>query len=194
MFLSTMACFYSCSPGGVKQWIKLKASARNCHSGRQAAREMAPLIAVITASLEGYQTFSILLSCQREWVPPDYWGGPCTQLSQDSRNRSSSPVHPWHCACERCGESPCFHYPLQGIIPRGLPKPAIWWFLRISLLYPRTTTGKKLVRKLLCFSHFLHWVVRAHLQIWLNALSLLAPKVLQLHKQCRLCFFLDVSQ
>lgn len=48
--LSTIVCFCTWSPGGMKRWIRMRASAGNSCSGRQATRESVPFIAVITAT------------------------------------------------------------------------------------------------------------------------------------------------
>lgn len=80
MFLSTMARFCSCSPGGMKQWIRMRTSARNSLSGRQAAWETAPLIAVIAASER-------LADLLHPVVLPE---GMCTQLLRSSSHSAGT--------------------------------------------------------------------------------------------------------
>lgn len=144
---------------GMKRWIRLKASARKFCSGKQAAREVAPLLAVIAAFLKGYQTFFHPVVLPEE-MGPDCWEVPHTQLGQISWIRSSSPAHPWHCACEGYGKSEgslCFHHALQGDNPSRTTNACHLVIPRISLFHPRTTASKKkLFRELLCFIHFLH--------------------------------------
>lgn len=174
---------------GMKRWIRTKASARKFCSGKQAAREVAPLLAVIAAFLKGYQTFFHPVVLPEE-MGPDCWEVPHTQLGQISWIRSSSPAHPWHCACEGYGKSEgslCFHHALQGDNPSRTTNACHLVIPRISLFHPRTTASKKKncsENYSVLSTSFTIWVVRAHLQIWVNALPVLALKVLQMCKQC----------
>lgn len=160
-----MACFCSCSLWGMKQWIRMRASVRNPQSGRQAARGTAPLIAVITASER-------LSDLPHHVVLPEAM---CTCLLRSSPHGSDtglmdevqhhSPAHPWCCRCEGYGRSEgvtlYFHQPLQVDNPLRTISTGYSAMPEFSLL--RTTPDKKLFRKIVCYSHFVLWVVRAEL-------------------------------
>lgn len=181
MFLSTMACFCSCSPGGMKQWIRMRISGRNSLWEAGCMRDsssyccyyslwkvISPSLSCCPARGDGYLTAEefLTLSWHRSRVLSHHAQTiPGTEHTRDMGKAGN------HCASM---------IPCRWIIHRAITQIChCWWSPGFFFSAPGPTTSKKLGRELLWFSFLLCWVVRAHLQTWVNTLSVLPSKSLQ---------------
>lgn len=85
----------------------------------------------------------------------------------------------------KVGSHCAFTTPCRGIIPQGLHKLAMWWSPGFLFSTPGPQAAKNLSENdSVLATSFTVWVVWAHPQILVNALSVLAPKILQIYKLC----------